>query len=250
MLLVIPRIDLRGGLCEYAPTAVGRHLHRDPVAMSRLWRVQNAKTIVLVDLPPSSNLSAIGSVCDQLDIPIQVDCSQNPAADVQATFAAGAYRVVVADDTDPSSLADLGVRGQNHRFAVRTRVELGRKSAEMVRAFAEAGCLRFVADVAPGERPIREAFAALAQIALESPEAKFSIDGAVTDYPSLRMLADGAPPNVDSVVLGGPLYANKFPCQLTWCWNRPDEVALDAFTTAELRLDKPPDSECGGQPAT
>jgi phosphoribosylformimino-5-aminoimidazole carboxamide ribotide isomerase len=249
MLLVIPRIDIRDGTCEYAPTAVGRHLLRDPVAMSKLWRVQNAKTIVLVDLPsrdglrleqldpanPSLNLAAIAAVCDQLDIPIQVDCSRNPAAEIEMLLACNAYRLILADNTDLSRFTALSAGGRSRRFAIRMNLEPAEVSAQKIRDFVAAGCSRFVVNVLPASTTLVDAFSTLERHARELPLAKFSIDGGVTDYPSLRAVADAAPANVDSVVVGRPLYENRFPCQRTWCWNYPEEVALDEFTTARLR---------------
>ena len=53
MLLVIPAIDLRGGHCvrlrqgNYEDKTV---YFDDPVKMAKLWRVQNARVLHLVDL--------------------------------------------------------------------------------------------------------------------------------------------------------------------------------------------------------
>src|SRR5690606_39763356 len=108
-------------------------------------------------------------------------------ADVEAILAAGAYRVILADDTIPSNLADLSASGQNRRFAVRTSLEPTQDATERIRQFSAAGCHRFVVTVLPGFEPILQAFSTLAGIYEESPAERLSIVGAVTDYPSLRM---------------------------------------------------------------
>ena len=80
MFLVIPAIDLRGGQCvrllqgSYARETV---YFDDPVKMAKLWRVQNARVLHVVDLDAArsaetGNREIIREICSSLDIPVQV----------------------------------------------------------------------------------------------------------------------------------------------------------------------------------
>src|SRR5690606_18366535 len=80
MTLVIPAIDLRRGQCvrlyqgSYSKETV---YFDDPVKMAKLWRVQNARTLHLVDLDAArgdhdNNRKQIAAICAALDIPVQL----------------------------------------------------------------------------------------------------------------------------------------------------------------------------------
>ena len=81
-MLVIPAIDLRAGRCvrlyqgEYERETI---YFEDPVKMAKLWRVQNAKVLHVVDLDAAKgeesgpdNRSVIHAICENLDIPVQL----------------------------------------------------------------------------------------------------------------------------------------------------------------------------------
>jgi len=239
MLLVVPRIDIREGRCEFAPSAFGPHLLADPVQMAMLWRVQNAKTLVLTDLPGDSredrrNVEAIKSVCEHLDIPVQVDCSQNPELDPSVYLGCGAYRLILSADMDASRLHELLERHGARRFAIALGRALEQRGIAAIEPFDSAGCCRYVATVSPRTDPSLHDWTPF-RIAIErAPRARFSVEGATVDYPSLLAAEESAPTNVDSAIIGPPLYANRFPCQKTWCWNRATEVELSRFTTATV----------------
>ena len=83
MTLVIPAIDLRGGHCvrlyqgSYADETV---YFEDPVKMAKLWRVQNARVLHVVDLDAArggsedcaDNRDVIRQISAALDIPVQL----------------------------------------------------------------------------------------------------------------------------------------------------------------------------------
>ena len=126
-MLVIPAIDLRGGHC--VRLRQGRYEDEtvyfdDPVKMARLWRVQNARTLHLVDLDAArrkhaagapdaagpattagvpyeaedeseDNRAVIHAIAEALDIPIQVGGGVRTMEDVEELLGAGVYRVVL-----------------------------------------------------------------------------------------------------------------------------------------------------------
>lgn len=244
MLLIIPALSIRGGRCTYTVDQPPPHLLADPVQMAKLWRVQNAKTLVLVDLPserPSArtNAAAILEVCASVDIPIQVDCSSSPDADVRRYLDCGVYRLIVGTDVSPKVFADLVESFGRSRLALC----IPGREPDLVSLYADSGCCRFVVDTDASNDDTdgtgtHRALEQLRQVTdpdrLAGRPGRFTARGPVRDYPTLKALADQAPRCLDSVIIGQPLYMQAFPCQATWCWNQLSRVDLDCFSTATL----------------
>ena len=105
-MLIIPAIDLRGGRCvrlyqgSYEKETV---YYDDPVKMAKLWRVQNAKVLHVVDLDAARgdaegsapNRVVIKSICEALDIPVQLGGGIRSMEDIKAALDLGIYRVII-----------------------------------------------------------------------------------------------------------------------------------------------------------
>ena len=79
MILVIPAIDLLGGQCVRLLQGSYEHetvYYDDPVKMAKLWRIQNARVLHVVDLDAArggsedraDNRNEIGRICQALDM--------------------------------------------------------------------------------------------------------------------------------------------------------------------------------------
>jgi phosphoribosylformimino-5-aminoimidazole carboxamide ribotide isomerase len=102
-MIVIPAIDLRGGKCvrllrgDFARETV---YGDDPVAMARHWAEAGASILHVVDLDGAAvgapvQTAIIAAICAAIPIPVEVGGGLRTRADVDATLAAGAARVVL-----------------------------------------------------------------------------------------------------------------------------------------------------------
>lgn len=256
MTLVIPAIDLRGGQCvrlyqgSYARETV---YFDDPVKMAKLWRVQNARTLHLVDLDAArgdtrNNRDKIAAICEALDVPVQLGGGIRTMQDVEEALGLGVYRVIIgtAAVRNPDLVSEAVERYSSSRIAVgidardgEVRVQgwtegSGMDAIDLAIDMEKRGCRRIVyTDISRDgtlEGPNIEAYRSLGK-SLSS--ARITASGGVGGYEDLLRINELKAYRVDSVIVGRALYDNKFPCQQFWCWHRKDLVDLDHFSTAE-----------------
>lgn len=257
MLLVIPAIDLRGGCCVrlYQGSYEKEKVYfEDPVKMAKLWRIQNARVIHVVDLDAARggkehNRQVIHAICDELDIPIQVGGGIRTMEDIDAALGSGVYRVVIgtAAVKNPDLVSEAIDRYGCSRIVVgidarggEVRVEgwtegSGLDAVEMALDMETRGCRRIVyTDISRDgtlEGPNTEAYRELGN---HLKKARITASGGVGDYRDLLALSELSAYRVDSVIVGRALYENKFPCQQFWCWHEKEGVDLQTYSTASL----------------
>lgn len=261
MALVIPAIDLRGGKCvrllqgDYADETV---YFDDPVKMAKLWRVQNARVLHVVDLDAARggaddgahNREAIAALCQALDIPVQLGGGIRSLDDIEAALGMGVYRVVIgtAAVRDPAFISAAIERFGCRRVVVSIDAKDGEARVEGwtegggVNAVALAldmeqrGVRRFVyTDIRRDgtmDGPNVQAYRALGQ---RLSDARITASGGVGGYEDLLRIQELAAYRVDSVIVGRALYENAFPCQQFWAWNDLEHVDLEHFSTARLK---------------
>lgn len=258
MTLVIPAIDLRDGRCvqlhqgSYDEETV---YFEDPVKMAKLWRVQNARTLHVVDLDAArgdeeNNRDVIREICDVLDIPIQLGGGIRSMEQIEEALNMGVYRVILgtAAIRDPDLVEAAVERYSGRRVAVsidardgEVRVEgwtegSGVDAVEFAEEMENRGVRRIVyTDISRDgtmSGPNIEAYRTLGR---RLSEAKITASGGVGEYKDLLSIQTLQPYRVDSVIVGTALYENRFPCQQFWAWHEKDEVDLDTYSTAPLR---------------
>ncbi len=262
MLLVIPAIDLRGGHCvrlrqgNYEDETV---YFDDPVKMAKLWRVQNARVLHLVDLDAArssgpdggtaSNHAIIREIAHTLDIPVQVGGGIRTMDDIETMLKAGVYRVVLGTTAvrNPDLVEEAVAKHTCSRVVVgidakdgEVRVEgwergSGIDAVDLALEMERRGVRRIVyTDIARDgmlDGPNVEAYRTLGQALTK---ARITASGGVSGYRDLLRLQELNSLGVDSVIVGRALYENRFPCQQFWCWHHKDEVDLDLPSTAKL----------------
>lgn len=270
MTLVIPAIDLRGGRCvrlhqgSYAEETV---YFDDPVKMAKLWRVQNARVLHLVDLDAArggsddcpDNRAVIAEVCGALDIPVQLGGGIRSMEDVEAALELGVYRVILgtAAARDPDLVSEAVAKHGCSRVVVgidardgEARVEgwtegSGLDAVDLALDMEKRGVRRIIyTDIGRDgtmEGPNVEAYRTLGE---HLTEARITASGGVGGYAHLLRIKELAAYRVDSVIVGKALYENAFPCQQFWCWNDKSAVDLDRFSTASLRPKGALDADC------
>jgi phosphoribosylformimino-5-aminoimidazole carboxamide ribotide isomerase len=258
MTLVIPAIDVRDGRCvrlhqgDYDEETV---YFEDPVKMAKLWRVQNARTLHVVDLDAArgdgdDNRAVIAEMCDVLDIPIELGGGIRTMEGIEAALEMGVYRVILG--TAAVQNPDLVERAVERFSPQRVLVSIDARDGEVrVEGWTEGSgvdAVDFARDMeARGVRrivytdisrdgtmsgPNVEAYRTLGS---ELSEMKITASGGIGDYEDLLSIQTLQPYGVDSVIVGTALYENRFPCQQFWAWHEKETVDLDTFSTAPLR---------------
>lgn len=255
MFLVIPAIDLRGGHCvrlhqgQYEEETI---YFDDAVKMAKLWRVQNAKVLHVVDLDAAlgkgqDNRAIIRQIAACLDIPVQVGGGVRTMEDIDAMLDCGVYRVILGTSAvrEPELVSEavakhgasrivVGIDAQDGEAKVQGWTEgSGLDAVEMALDMERRGCRRIVyTDISRDgtmEGPNIEAYRRLGSALTR---CRLTASGGVGDFHDLVALSELRGLGIDSVIVGRALYENRFPCQKTWCWNYKDQVDLDCFSSA------------------
>jgi phosphoribosylformimino-5-aminoimidazole carboxamide ribotide isomerase len=266
MALVLPAIDLRGGKCvrlmqgDYADETV---YFDDPAKMAKLWRVQNARVLHVVDLDAArggmdsgaNNRAAVEAICESVDIPVQLGGGIRSLDAIETALDMGVYRVVIgtAAVREPELISEAIERFGCRRVVVSIDAEDGEARVEgwtegggvdavkLALDMEQRGVRRFVyTDISRDgtmEGPNVKAYRTLGQ---HLTEANITASGGVGGYDDLLRIEELEPYGIDSVIVGRALYENAFPCQQFWAWNDLDAVDLDRFSTAALKADALP----------
>ena len=258
MTLVIPAIDIRDGRCvqlhqgDYDEETV---YFDDPVKMAKLWRVQNAQTLHIVDLDAARgegehNREVIGDMCDALDIPVQLGGGIRSMEQIEAALDMGVYRVILgtAAVRKPDLVEDaieafspqrvlVGIDARDGEVRVQGWTEgSGLDAVEFALEMEQRGVRRIVyTDISRDgtmDGPNIPAYRALGK---HLSETKVTASGGVGTYEDLLDIQTLQPYGVDSVIVGTALYENRFSCQQFWAWQDKENVDLDTFSTASLR---------------
>jgi len=265
--LIIPAIDLRDGRCvrlyqgEYDRETV---YFEDPVQLAKLWRVQNACVLHLVDLDAAlggseNNRAVIRRIAQALDIPVQLGGGIRSMEDIEAALDLGVYRVIIgtAAVRDPELISEAVARFGCSRIVVgidakdgEVRVQgwtegSGVDAVDLALDMERRGVRRIVyTDISRDgtmEGPNLDAYRTMGtRLSL----TRITASGGIGDYEDLIDLQDLTSVGVDSVIVGRALYENRFPCQQFWCWHDPEKVDLDTFSTAPLRAPADLASDC------
>ncbi|MES2764457.1 MAG: HisA/HisF-related TIM barrel protein, partial [Bacteroidota bacterium] len=108
MLLVIPAIELRNGVCmrsvqgEPGTEELYSSLRTHPEEFAKLWRRENSKTIHITDINALengdllTNAHLIGQIVRSVDIPVQLFSSCETIEDCEFWLENGIYRIILS----------------------------------------------------------------------------------------------------------------------------------------------------------
>ena len=231
MTLVIPAIDLRGGQCvrlyqgSYAKETV---YFDDPVKMAKLWRVQNARALHLVDLDAArgdrdDNRAQIAAICEALDIPIQLGGGIRSMEDVEEAIELGVYRVIIgtAAVRDPDLVTEairkyscsrvaVGIDARDGEVRVQGWTEgSGVDAIELALDMEARGCRRFIyTDISRDGTLAGPNIEAYRDLGSRLKQARITASGGIGGYEDLLRIKELLGFRVDSVIVGRALYDN------------------------------------------
>lgn len=247
MLLIFPSIEISHECCVevvHGVPGAEQTYSVDPVQMAILWRGENAKTLHVVDVDGYAegrvvNRDILRKMVESVDIPIQIGGGLRSFEQIQEALELGVYRVVVgtAAVEQPGLVERLVKVFGTRKIAVgimtrdgKVMIEGGKREAhitpvELTKQMKRMGVSRIVYgewnargfDTAPPLAMLKE---------LASTNVRITSLGGVRDYKDLIQLQELEKYGVDSVILGKPLYENRFPCQGLWRLNERDLTDL------------------------
>ncbi len=248
MTLIFPAIEITNECCvQLVRGAPGsEHLYSiDPVQMAILWRGENAKTLHVVDLNGVEegkvvNKDVIRRMVEAVDIPIQVGGGLRSYEEIKGVIELGVYRVVIgtAAVEQPGLIEQLVKEFGTRKIAIgievldgKLVVEGGRRIIDMhpmdlAKRMKGVGVTRLVyKDRGDDSGAPFLPYDDLKAIAAET-NLRITSRGSVNDFKDLVRLQELERVGVDSVIIGKPLYENKFPCQALWRLNEKELTNL------------------------
>jgi phosphoribosylformimino-5-aminoimidazole carboxamide ribotide isomerase len=236
VILIIPAVEIRAGRCVRTAQGVeGFGYSDDPVAMARLWRTENAKSLHVTDLDGQRegrlvNADTVKRMVQAVDIPIELGGGVRTFEDASWAFETGVYRVLVSTmviENPEEAQRLLSVYGPSKvvlaMYAVRGIVAThGGTTTSGLTALSVAlngktlGFRRLVyADIGDDGSPARVNLDVLRDLG-EKTGMRITAAGGIAGLDDLMKIQGLEAHGVDSVVIGRALYENRFACQALW----------------------------------
>ena len=241
MILIYPAIEIsHKSSVEFVHGLSGsEHIYSvDPVQLAIMWRGENAKTLHVVDLDGIAegrivNGDVIRRMVKAGDIPIQVGGGLRSYDEIKKVLDLGVYRVSIATAAveQPGLVERLIKEFGTRKIDVAIISERGKVSIKGGATPTEISPLELaiqmvrigVSRILYGERENGDLDKALPYDTLKELAVKTGVRitarGGVSDYKDLMRIQELEKYGVDSVVIGKPLYENRFPCQALWRLN-------------------------------
>ncbi len=236
MLLVIPAIEIRGGRTtrKVQGTAASEYSD-DPVAMARLYRKENAKSLHVTDVDGALqghpvNTEVVRKMVNSVDIPLELGGGLRTFETVQQAFDLGIYRAVIGTmlierpevarrvvETFGPSKVVLGIDATDGIVTTHGWTESSGLSAISVALNARALGFRRVVYTDTGlDGKLRGVNLRMLRDLGEKTGMRITASGGIGGLDDLLKVQELERYGVDSVVIGRALYENKFSCQGLW----------------------------------
>jgi len=232
MMLVIPAIDLKNGLCVRLLQGRKSEMtvyNDDPVQVASEFAAAGAEMIHVVDLDgafnevESPNRAVLRRIVDAVDIAVEFGGGVRSLDDVQRLCDAGVTRVVLGTIAaeSPSTLRDfvntfgsqicVGIDARDGRVMTHgweTATPL--TAVELARSVAECGVERIIyTDIARDGALVGPNIQQTLAVA-EAANVRVTASGGVSSLDDIKRLRDAGDERVDSVIVGKALYEGKF----------------------------------------
>jgi len=240
MLLIFPSIEIQKGECVHLvhgePGSENMY-SIDPVRMAVLWRGENAKTLHVVDLDgvregTVRNTEILRKIVQAVDIPIQVGGGLRSFEDVRSVFELGAYRAVVrtaAIETPDlvehviheygSRRLAIGIEALNGKLLDSGKKALNISPVAFALEMKKLGVTRVLFSAVSPDKTRKILDTKAVEELARGTGLRITLQGGINDFQDLLKIQELEKLGVDSVVIGKPLYENRFPCQRLWRLN-------------------------------
>ena len=238
MILVIPAIELREGICAHSikgedgMESLYDCLSNNPIRLCNLLRKENAKTIHITDFDSYEynriNTDSILFLAESLDIPVQLLSDFKNYNECRYFLDNGIYRIIISRLalTEPASVLKLIEEYSISRIIFSlwaddgivkfkdTGIEL--TDQEFIRQIKKFDATRLVyaernwikSDSGPDYRKLKKLG--------EDSGLRITLFESIYQPEQLWELQTLKEYGIDSVIIGNALYENKFPCQKIW----------------------------------
>jgi phosphoribosylformimino-5-aminoimidazole carboxamide ribotide isomerase len=241
MLLIFPAIEISKACCvEFIRGTPGaENLYTvDPAQMAVIWRGENAKTLHVIDVDGVEqgivpNRDIIKRMVEAVDIPIQVGGGLRDYETAKDLFDIGVYRVVLgtAAVENPGLVERLIKEFGARKLAIYIEskngsvwIKGGREKTsltpiDLALQMIRIGVCRLVySEIDPEGTEKYLNYDSLRELATTTG-IRVTAEGGVRNYQDLIRLQELEKYGVDSVIVGRPLYENRFACQQLWRTN-------------------------------
>lgn len=237
MILIIPAIELKSEHCvQRVRERDGKYSTDDPVAMVKLWRIENAKSLHVTDVDGAlcgepKNTETIRAMMKAVDIPIEIGGGMRTFEHIRVAIEElNAYRVLIS--------TMIVENPQEAQRAVKTfganKVVVG---IDVVDGFAATHGWTRTARLTPISVALNAKALGFRRIVYTDVKRHTNLDGVnldalrtlgqttgmrITSAGGIRGLDDLLkvqelqPFGIDSVIMGRALYENRFSCQRIW----------------------------------
>lgn len=225
-MIVIPAIDLRGGVCvrmERGDLSTATVYDRDPVARAQMFVSAGAQRLHVIDLDGAfgsgENVRAIERICAAVSVPVQTGGGIRTLETAQARLAAGASEIIlgtllveeermarnIIGQLGHRVIAGIDARGEEvatRGWAERTPVARD----ALVKRVAMWGVERVIfTEIRRDGMGLGYDIDALRAVAAAAP-VKVTASGGARSIEDLQRLREESPEAVDSCVIGSALY--------------------------------------------
>jgi len=234
MLLVIPSITIKNGICvgniAYPFLSAETPSYDNPIDRARLLRKENAKALHLIFRGDkewtSQNLELIEHIRQAVDIPIEVSLSTIPddLNCVKQMLASGIYRLFLPHEASDYFVTHCVTDFSRQKIAISIPIDL--VNIDNLKRMKEDGIIRLCITISEEILPFDE----LRKITLLASGIglRLSLLSGVHSYKELMQLS-----GFDSIILGSALDENVFPCQSIW---REIEIKATSSGSKEANL--------------
>ena len=238
-LLVIPSIDIKNGktvrVVQGIPELDCKEYGSNPVEMARIWRIENAKLLHVVDFDGAfehskRNVDIINEICSSVIIPVEYTGGVRTMDDAKRMFDLGVSRLAintmayenpdefkrVFEKFGPAKIV-ISLDVLNDEMIVRGRKKkTGLNYLDYAKTLANMGVERFIVTDVERNGTMSGPNLELSKRIARVTNQKVTVSGGVRNKDELMDIQALIPMGIDSVIVGRALYENRFPCQKLW----------------------------------
>jgi phosphoribosylformimino-5-aminoimidazole carboxamide ribonucleotide (ProFAR) isomerase len=225
MILIIPSIELKNGICCQKINEIGsglevfQNLSENPSRFIKLLRRENAKSVCLIDSDSFDNSNNYDNweVIDQIklntDIPIQLDYNLRSIDDLYKAKQIGISRIIISFQFFLENVIEIIEFGNKFGFScisIKLMFSNILEFENILKIISKNNIYRIV--LTPYNINDLEFLSNL----ISKYKIKITLQDNITSSKELINLNKSNFPNIDSLILGEALYQNVFPCQAIW----------------------------------